>query len=267
MKKLKFWQVDAFTKEPFKGNPAAVFILEEELTDGLMQSIAIEMNLSETAFVLLRENQNPLLRWFTPMYEIDLCGHATIASSEVYFSTIGKDFDRVVFDTKYVGQIEVNKSGQGYTMDFPVREGSEVDIESMPSFVLDSLSSCKPIYAAKSRDLMLVYDNEDVVLNMNPDFNRLLGFNDSIIVTAKSEDSKYDFISRFFCIDDEVLEDPVTGSAHSTLAPYWSKKLNKTKMLAYQASKRGGELKLEIKDQRVNITGSAVKLIEGFMSL
>ena len=267
MKKLKFWQVDAFTKEPFKGNPAAVFMLEEELTDDLMQSIAIEMNLSETAFILLRENQNHLLRWFTPMYEIDLCGHATIASSEVYFSTIGEGFDRVVFDTKYVGQIEVSKSGPEYTMDFPVREGKVVNVKDIPKYVLESLSVCKPIYAAKSRDLMLIYDSEDIVLNMNPDFSKLLGYSDSIIVAAKSQDSRYDFISRFFCIDDEVLEDPVTGSAHSTLAPYWSKKLNKTKMLAYQASKRGGEIRLEMKGGRVNITGSAVKLIEGFMSL
>ena len=267
MRKLKFWQVDAFTQKPFKGNPAAVFILEQELDDNLMQSIAIEMNLSETAFILLREDQNPLLRWFTPMYEIDLCGHATIASSDVYFSTIGKDFEKVVFDTKYVGQIEVNKKEGAYTMNFPLREGKELDINTIPDYIFESLSTYKPIYAAKSRDLMLVYDNEEAVLNMKPDFSRLLEYDDFIIVTAKSSNPKYDFISRFFCAADGILEDPVTGSAHSTLAPYWLKQLDKTKMFAYQASKRGGELELEIKENHLEIIGYAVNLIEGYMNI
>lgn len=267
MRELKFWQVDAFTQEPFKGNPAAVFILEKELDDDLMQLIAIEMNLSETAFILLRENKKPLLRWFTPMYEIDLCGHATIASSEVYFSHVDRDTDKVVFDTKYVGPIEVNKCDQAYTMSFPLREGEEVNVNSIPKYILDSLSSSKPIYAAKSRDLMLVYDNEDSILEMKPDFNKLSECDEFIIVTAKSSNSKYDFISRFFCAAEGISEDPVTGSAHSTLAPYWAKQLNKTNMLAYQASKRGGELRLEMKADHVNITGYAVKLIEGCMSL
>lgn len=267
MKEFKFWQVDAFTNKAFKGNPAAVFVLEEPIEDELMQNIAIEMNLSETAFVLLRSGQNPYLRWFTPMYEIDLCGHATLASAQVYLSEINKTSDEVIFETKFVGPLRVSKNETSLTMNFPSRPGDEVELDSIPDFVLNSLSPIKPVYARKARDLMLVYDNEKAVLEMKPNFNALLECEDFIVVTARSSNPEYDFISRFFCASDSILEDPVTGSAHSTLAPYWSKQLNKTKLSAYQASKRGGLLSLDLQGDRLNITGQAITIINGIMRI
>ena len=241
---LNFWQVDAFTNQPFKGNPAAVFILHEQLSDELMQNIAIEMNLSETAFILLREGQNPLLRWVTPMFEIDLCGHATLASSHIYVTKIQPDLSEVTFDTKFVGQIKVEKSGNGYCMDFPSRLGDKQDIADVPEFV---------------------YDNDMVIRDIDPDFNALMKYKDFVIVTAKSSDPKYDFISRVFCADDGIAEDPVTGSAHCTLAPYWSEQLKKTNLKAYQASKRGGELDIQVTGDRILISGEAVTVIDGKM--
>ena len=152
-------------------------------------------------------------------------------------------------------------------MNFPSRPGDEIELKTIPDFVFNSLSSIKPIYARKSRDLMLVYENEKTIINMKPNFNNLLEYKNFIIVTAKSNNPKYDFISRFFCAGDGISEDPVTGSAHSTLAPYWSDQLNKTNLTAYQASKRGGELNLEIKGDRINITGQAITIINGVMKI
>tara|TARA_B100000029_G_C17608870_1_gene968545 strand:- start:1696 stop:2499 length:804 start_codon:yes stop_codon:yes gene_type:complete len=267
MKEFRFWQVDAFTKEKFKGNPAAVLILEKELDDQLMQNIAVEMNLSETAYVLLRPGQNPYLRWFTPMSEIDLCGHATLASAQIYFNEIDQASNEITFDTKFAGPLRVKKNNSFLTMNFPSRPGDETALETIPDFVLNSLSSIKPIYARKSRDLMLVYKDEKTILNMKPNFNNLIKYKDFIIVTAESKNEKYDFISRFFCAGDGIAEDPVTGSAHSTLTPYWSNKLNKTKLVAYQASKRGGELNLEYHGDRIDISGQAITIINGIMTI
>ena len=267
MNELKFWQVDAFTNVAFKGNPAAVFILEEELNDNLMQNIAIEMNLSETAFVLLRPNQNPYLRWFTPMFEIDLCGHATLASAHVYFSQIMQSVDQITFDTKFAGPLTVNKNHNYLTMDFPSRPGKEIDLLSIPDYVKKNLSAVDPIHARKSRDLMLVYKDEETILNMNPNFNELMNYDDFIIVTAKSKSVDYDFISRFFCASDGISEDPVTGSAHCTLTPYWSFQLNTKHLKAFQASKRGGYLDLEIINDRINISGETVTILDGTMRI
>lgn len=261
---LKFWQVDAFTTEPFKGNPAAVFMLEKPLSDELMQNIAIEMNLSETAFVLLTPGKNPLLRWFTPMIEIDLCGHATLASAHIYLTEIHPELSSVTFDTKFVGPLQVNKRDNLYTMDFPSRPGKKLDITDIPSFVLDALTPTRPIEAYQARDLMLVYDDEKVIRDITPDFNALMKYDNFIIVTARST-GQHDFISRFFCADDGIAEDPVTGSAHCTSAPYWSRILNKKHLKAYQASKRGGELILELTDDRVLISGNAITVMDGNM--
>ena len=260
---LKFWQVDAFTDQPFKGNPAAVFVLDHELPDELMQSIAVEMNLSETVFVLTGEVADPLLRWFTPTMEIDLCGHATLASAHVVLSYITPSANQIKFDTKFVGPLQVEKTNDGYRMDFPSRPGEPVDVQDIPNFVTKALGGIRPIEAFKARDLMLVYDNEDVIHDMKPDFNALKHYNDFIIVTAQSSGQPYDFVSRFFCADDGIVEDPVTGSAHCTSAPYWGRNLDKTKLRAYQASARGGHLELELTDDRVLISGKAVTVIEG----
>ena len=267
MRALKYWHIDAFTNVPFKGNPAAVYILSEPLEDDMMQAIAIEMNLSETAFVLLREGQNPLLRWFTPMFEIDLCGHATIASAQVYFSEFAPDAAVVTFDTKFVGPLTVQKNERSYTMNFPARPGETVSLNTLPAFITQSLSATQPAEARKARDLMLVYENEQTVLEMEPDFRALRQYDGFIIATAPSSNPQFDFISRFFCSSDGISEDPVTGSAHCTLAPYWAKKLNKSRMTAYQASSRGGVLLLELQDDRLNITGEAVTLMEGTLKV
>ncbi|MAS86758.1 MAG: hypothetical protein CMH30_02080 [Micavibrio sp.] len=260
---MKIWQVDSFSNEPFKGNPAAVVLLDRQISDELMLNIAKEMNLSETAFILLSKNGNPLLRWFTPMFEIDLCGHATLAAAHIYMTEIKKEVQSVTFDTKFVGELNVQKEAASYVMNFPVREGAAIEAESIPSFVFEALSKTKPKEIYKSRDLMLVYDNAQIIRDMKPDFNTLMAYKDFIIVTARSDVPEYDFVSRFFCADDGIAEDPVTGSAHCTLAPYWGKKLNKDHMQAYQCSERGGALDLRIQQDRVLIKGSAVTVLEG----
>ena len=264
---MKFWQVDAFTKDPFKGNPAAVFVLEQEISDDLMQNIAIEMNLAETAFVLLRDNQNPLIRWFTTAAEIDLCGHATLASSHIYFSEFFPKEASVTFDTKWVGELTIQNNNGRYKMDFPLWPGEEKSIETLPAKTLNALSADKPNKAFQHRDLMLVYENEETIRNMQPDMNALLEYKAGIIVTSLTDDNNYDFISRSFWADNIPQEDPVTGSAHCMLAPYWSKQLNKQNMMAWQASPRGGALKLDIENERLFITGDAITVLEGKMFL
>lgn len=263
---MKFWQADSFTNKPFQGNPAAVFVLDKPISDELMQNIAIEMNLSETAFILRREGENPLLRWFTPTFEIDLCGHATLASAHIYSNVIRPGLRQITFDTKFAGALRVVRNGNSYTMDFPSRLGEKIDLDAIPNFVFEALSEERPLEAYSSRDLMLVYGDEKDILRMTPDFNALLKYKKFIIVTAKSR-GKYDFISRFFCADDGIAEDPVTGSAHCTLAPYWAKRMGRTHLRAYQASKRGGELILNLMRDRVHITGRVVSIIEGVMTV
>ena len=265
-KVLKFWQVDSFATEPFKGNPAAVCVLCDTIDDSLMQNIAVEMNLSETAFILIRNGKNPLLRWFMPTSEIDLCGHATLATAHIYLTELNPNLTEVTFDTKFVGPLQVKKKERVYTMNFPSRPGKKLDIQDIPAWVLAGLgTSSKPTEAYQSRDTMLVYEDDQAIRDINPDFSALAKYDDFIIVTAKSSDKKYDFISRFFCSDHGIDEDPVTGSAHCTLVPYWSEKLNKERLHAYQASKRGGELDLEIAGDRVFISGHAFTVIEGNM--
>ncbi len=264
---MKFWQVDAFTKEPFKGNPAAVFVLEEEIDDQLMQNIAIEMNLAETAFILLRKDDNPFIRWFTTSAEIDLCGHATLASSHIYFTEFFPDASSVTFATKWVGDITIKNNNNKYVMDFPLWFGEEKDINHIPAQTLNALSKVKPVKAFQQRDLMLVYKDEKAVRDMQPDMNALLNYKAGIIVTSLTDDPAYDFISRSFWADNMPQEDPVTGSAHCMLAPYWSEQLSKTEMNAWQASARGGALGLKIEKDRLLITGDAVTIFKGEMCL
>ncbi len=268
MKKLQFWQVDAFASAIFKGNPAAVFFVTNPLDDKLMQNIAMEMNLSETAFILLRKGQNPYLRWFTPICEVDLCGHATLAAAHVLFSEIYPNLETVVFDTKLAGPLSVRKnSNNTLTMDLPSSPGDIIEVDTIPLFVVNALSKTLPILAYKSKYLMLVYNNEETIVQMKPNFNALIDYEYDIIVTAQSINEDYDFVSRVFCASDGILEDPVTGSAHCTLTPYWSKKLSKIKLCAYQSSKRGGQLNLELYDNRLLITGKALTVLDGSMRI
>ena len=269
---LKFWQVDSFAAAPFRGNPAAVFVYEGPLPDDFMKNIAIEMNLSETAFIQIRPGQNPLLRWFMPMAEIDLCGHATLAAAHIMMTEIQPSLNDITFDTKFVGPLHVQKDNwayrqiyrQVYRMDFPSRLGERQDISDVPEFVITAINpDHRPHTAYKSRDLMLVYKDETIIQEAQPDFHALKNYPDFIIITAQSQNPEYDFISRFFCADDAVTEDPVTGSAHSTLAPYWADQLGKTKLRAYQASKRGGDLGIEISNNRIFISGQALTIFSG----
>lgn len=254
--KIPMYQVDAFTEEIFRGNPAAICILNEWLDEKLMQNIAMENNLSETAFCIVKEDLCEL-RWFTPEEEIDLCGHATLATAYVIFEILNYPGSTVKFTTKS-GILTVEKQGDIMTMEFPSREGTKVEITDQLIKGLGKESK----EAYESRDLMIVYENEQEIRELNPNMEELkLVDAFGIIVTAKGESS--DFVSRYFAPSCGVPEDPVTGSAHCTLIPYWSKILGKNKMIAHQLSKRGGVLQCEHVGDKVKISGKAKLFFKG----
>ena len=261
---MKFWQVDAFTNKAFKGNPAAIFVVQKALDDAFMQAIAEELNLSETAFVEIKDGQNPYLRWFTPTEEIDLCGHATLASAHIFFSEIDPKLKSITFDTKVSGPLTVTKKDSNYTMQFPILEGKQMELESVNEHVITALKGTSIIEAYDSFCLMLVLDSEDAVRKLKPNKTLLELYKKPIVVTAASS-GEYDFISRFFSYHDGCSEDPVTGSSHCVLTPYWSKKLKKKILKTYQASNRGGELSLEILNSNVLISGQAITVVEGVL--
>ena len=261
--KLKIFQVDAFTSELFHGNPAAVVPLEAWLPDETMQSIALENNLSETAF-FVREADGYGLRWFTPTFEIDLCGHATLASAFVIFECLKAETDKINFRSDKSGDLSVEKNGNILTLDFPVRPVTPVEA---PAGLFEAIGG-KPIEVLKARDYFLVYETEQEVLDLKPDFSALHkiaaflkidahGF----IVTAPGNSS--DFVSRFFAPEVGVFEDPVTGSSHCNLIPFWAERLGKEKLFARQVSARGGELYCELVGDRVKIGGNAVLYMTG----
>ena len=258
---IPLYIIDAFTENRFAGNPAAVCPLAEWLDDKTLQSIAEENNLSETAF-FTQENSVFRLRWFTPKVEVNLCGHATLASAYVLFKHLNYDDSQIIFETKS-GQLTVKKDGDLLLMDFPAYKPLPIN---MPEQLIQGLGS-KPLEVLQSPDTYLaVYDNEDEILSIVPDFSLIekLDMN-CVIVTAKGK--KSDFVSRFFAPKMGVPEDPVTGSAHCTLIPYWAEKLNKTSLFAMQLSKRRGELCCQYLDDRVSIGGKAVTYAVGKISL
>jgi predicted PhzF superfamily epimerase YddE/YHI9 len=244
--KIPIYQVDAFTSQRFSGNPAAVCPLENWLTDTQMQKIAMENNLSETAF-FVDEGDYFGLRWFTPTVEVDLCGHATLATAHVLFNHLNYAGEEIRFKTKR-GMLTVRKSGDALLMNFPIDEMAETD---PPDVLFDGLGK-RSDKVFRSDDYMVVLDSENEVADLKPDF-RLLSEVDArgIIVTAPGKE--VDFVSRFFGPQSGVDEDPVTGSAHTKLAPYWAKVLGKHKMTARQISERGGELVCELKGDRVEL--------------
>jgi PhzF family phenazine biosynthesis protein len=258
--KVSLYQVDAFTSTLFQGNPAAVCPLDEWLEDQQMQAIAAENNLSETAFIVLRDNYYDL-RWFTPVIEVKLCGHATLASAHVVFQFLNTSLTQVEFSTKS-GILTVERDGSLLSMNFPSRPPTPCAI---PDDLVQALG-VQPQEVLLSRDYLVVYDSEDTILSLCPNMEQLLKLDClGIIVTAQGKDA--DFVSRFFAPKAGVPEDPVTGSAHCTLIPYWSEKLNKKMLRALQVSKRGGELFCEDLDDRVKISGHAVTYLEGFIYL
>ncbi len=256
--------VDAFTQEPFRGNPAAVCILSSPIPDALMQSIAREMNCPETAFVLPQDT-GFILRWFAPLQEVDLCGHATLATSHVvYEQHIATAQQELKFHTRS-GLLTVKKEGDIITMDFPQEIATEY---SIPHWVIEALG-VKPVYTGKNRmDYLIEVKTEKEILELNPDFIALKKMDSrGVIITARSSRMGYDFVSRFFAPGLGVDEDPVTGSAHCCLGPYWQQKLQKNTFTAYQASQRGGVLKVLMSESRVYIGGEAVTVLSGNLTV
>ncbi len=254
---LTIYQVDAFTKEVFKGNPAAICPLEEWLDAELMQRVALENNLSETAFFVKKDDVYEI-RWFTPTFEIDLCGHATLASAFVIFEILKLEESIINFHSDKSGKLSVEKNGDILTLDFPSRP---VSIAEAPKGLIEAIGKL-PKEILKARDYFLVYENEQEVLDISPNFSKLLEIDaHGFIVTAKGETS--DFVSRFFAPEVGVFEDPVTGSSHCNLIPYWAGKLGKNELFGRQISQRGGELFCELKGDRVKIGGNAVLYLKG----
>ncbi len=255
--KLNIYQVDAFADKVFSGNPAAVIPLENWLNDELMQNIALENNLSETAFFIPAENGFQI-RWFTPGAEVDLCGHATLASAHVIFNHLNYTEKEIQFESRS-GTLTVKNVDDFLVLNFPTSNISEVDI---PNNLKDAFNIA-PVKCIKGRDdLMLIYNNEHEIIQLIPDFQKILESKTrGIICTAKSE--KFDFVSRFFAPAVGVDEDPVTGSAHTILIPFWAKELNKKQLHAKQISARGGELYCEYLNDRTTIGGKAITYLIG----
>lgn len=255
--KLDIYQVDAFAKEVFKGNPAAVCPLDEWIDENLMQKIALENNLAETAFFVKKDAVYEI-RWFTPLAEIDLCGHATVASAFVIFEVLKAEVSLVRFHSHKSGELSVEKNGDVLTLDFPSRPVSETEI---PEGLIEAIGK-QPKEVLKARDYFLVYETEQEIADIAPNFSRLLEIpTHAVIVTAKGDSA--DFVSRFFAPEVGIFEDPVTGSAHCNLIPYWAEKLGKTEMFAKQISQRGGELFCKLEGDRVKIGGNAVLYLKG----
>jgi len=257
MRTYPVYKVDAFTSRLFGGNPAAVCPLEEWLDDKEMQLLAAENNLSETAFFVKQDEGSFYIRWFTPEFEIDLCGHATLASAFVIFNELKYGKVIIKFNCKS-GELTVTKKDNKIELDFPARLPIAVE---PPEMLLKGLSIA-PQMILKSRDYFVVYRNEEEIRNLTVDFNYLNQLNAiGIIVTAMG--NKVDFVSRFFVPNSVIGEDPVTGSAHCSLIPYWSLQLNKTVLTAQQLSKRVGNLWCEHKGERVTMAGHCVLYMKG----
>jgi PhzF family phenazine biosynthesis protein len=257
---LTIYQVDAFTDRPFAGNPAGVCILPGPRDPQWMQNVAGEMNLSETAF-LLEEGDGFHLRWFTPAVEVDLCGHATLASAHILWETgILKSDAQAKFQTRS-GLLTAERRGDWIELDFP----STPDEPAVPPPDLIRGIGVTPRYTGKSKfDYILEVESEEVVRNLDPDLTALEKVSiRGIIVTSLATSPGYDFVSRFFAPRSGVNEDPVTGSAHCCLGPYWSRQLNKTEFVAYQASARGGVVRVRVSGERVYLSGQAVTILRG----
>jgi PhzF family phenazine biosynthesis protein len=259
--RIPMYQVDAFAGHVFSGNPAAICPLENWLPDTQMQAIAAENNLAETAF-FIRNGAGYKLRWFTPLVEVELCGHATLASAFVILNDLTPGEPSVSFDTKS-GVLTVTREGDLYSLDFPSRPPEACD-NVYPGLV-PALGG-KPVTVLSARDYLVVYGSEDELRALRPDMSALMKV-DRFAVIATAPGREADFVSRFFAPAKGVPEDPVTGSAHCTLIPYWSKRLGKQKLHAYQVSPRGGELWCEDRGARVTISGKAVRFFEGAIFL
>ncbi|MCZ6675141.1 MAG: PhzF family phenazine biosynthesis protein [Verrucomicrobia bacterium] len=258
---LPIYQVDAFTDRLFGGNPAAVIPLDSWLPDDLMQAIAVENNLSETAF-FVKEGESYHIRWFTPATEVKLCGHATLTSAYVLFNIL-KVADNPIHFTSLSGSLYVSKEEEeSMTMDFPIAEMTPC---STPQALWECLGA-HPVECLKGEDYMAVFEGEQTLLSLQPDFRQMATLpTRGIIVTAPGEEC--DFVSRFFAPQSGIDEDPVTGSAHCATAPYWAKKLKKITLTSIQRSKREGHVLCHVAEDRVRMTGQAKLFLTGSIHL
>ncbi|MFA0964775.1 PhzF family phenazine biosynthesis protein [Roseivirga sp. BDSF3-8] len=259
---LALYQVDAFTSSLFGGNPAAVVPLQEWPSDKLLQQIARENNLSETAFIVA-EGDGYGLRWFTPAVEVDLCGHATLATAHVLFRHLDFNKERIIFQTRS-GQLQVSRERDLYVMDFPADKPKSYDARLLP----ENLMGSEPEAVYDARYLMTIYPHQASLENLRPDFRTMaslpwLG----VIATAPADSPDLDFVSRFFCPKAGIDEDPVTGSAHTILTPYWAERLNKNALYAKQISHREGNLLCTLNHDRVLLKGQAVTYLKGEISI
>jgi len=268
--KLTLYQIDAFTSKLFGGNPAAVIPLDRWVDDDLMQRLAMENNLSETVFFVPHragdEGGNGEafdIRWFTPSVEINLCGHATLASAFVLYSIMGYDKPEIMFHSKS-GKLRIKKRGDLFQMDFPSWKPRKV--EDDPNYLKEIVGVKNIVGVYKHRDVLIQLDSEADVRNADPNFPAIKKNGEKIIITARAN-GDVDFVSRFFAPSAGVDEDPVTGSAHSQLIPFWSEKLEKKEMRARQLSQRGGELWVADCGERVSIAGECVFFMKGEINL
>ncbi|MEX1311524.1 MAG: PhzF family phenazine biosynthesis protein [Candidatus Sulfomarinibacteraceae bacterium] len=253
------WQVDAFTDEPFRGNPAAVCILDKPIDEDRMQKIALEMNLSETAFVVPGDDGFEL-RWFTPACEVRLCGHATLASAHVLWTEgFVEPSAQIAFHTLHSGTLTARRTGGRIELDFPSRPPEVVE---PPDGLVEALGLEPVLVARAARDFLVLADSEGTVRGLSPDFSRLRRVEArGVAVTAPA--AEFDFVSRFFAPAAGINEDPVTGSAHCALCPFWAERLGRTSMVGVQASPRGGEVAVTLSGDRVLLGGSAVTTVRG----
>lgn len=256
------FQVDAFTNAPFMGNPAAVCVLAEPAEEHWMQNVASEMNLAETAF-LVPHNDGFRLRWFTPATEVELCGHATLASAHVLWEENYFNSDGAIHFYTLSGVLTAWRNGSWIALDFPA---DQVHTTVPPSGLLDALGVTASYVGRGKFDYFVEVASEEILRRMTPNFARL---NDvetrGVIVTSQASGSEYDFVSRFFGPRVGIDEDPVTGSAHCSLAPYWSQKLGRETLIGYQASKRGGLVRVQIQGDRVLLGGQAITVMKGLL--
>jgi len=263
--KLAIYQVDAFTNKLFQGNPAAIVPLESWLEDDMMQRIAMENNLAETAFFVpsTQEGIDFDIRWFTPAIEINLCGHATLGSAWIIFNKLEYKKEQINFSCKS-GKLTVDRRGDVIQMDFPSWKPERFD--DYPEEILKALKLNEVVGVYKHRDVLIELQNEEQVKKCSPDFSLLKETGYKVIITSPGSNG-VDFVSRFFAPSAGIDEDPVTGSSHSQLIPFWAEKLNKKKMFARQLSHRGGDLECKWWGDRVAMSGQCVFYMQGEISI
>jgi PhzF family phenazine biosynthesis protein len=262
MMRLPIYQLDAFTNRLFAGNPAAVVPLESWPPDATLQAVAAENNLAETAFFVRRGDEWEL-RWFTPTTEVDLCGHATLASAAVIFRHLEPQWQRVAFRTRKAGTLIVTRHGEELALDFPARPAERV---ATPLGLAAALGA-EPQEVLAARDYLCVFEKTEDVHNLRPDFAALAKLDRFAVICTAPGVGEFDFVSRFFAPAQGVDEDPVTGSAHCTLVPFWAERLGRTHLRAKQVSPRGGELSCELQGDRVIMAGRVAFYLEGWITI